>query len=570
MHKIVIVLVLVVLGCFVGKAQEPSRIGSNTQMLQDGDCYAVDQYMYYIPGGTKEVWRTDATDAGTVKVFDYSLLNPTVNHEPVGFVKMNGNIFFMLSINTDTVGLFKFDHVNTTPVLIRYFKTVHFAEAVNYNYFKGMIAYKNKLYFGAADYYTGSVVNNKGIELWCSDGTSTGTTMLRDILPGSLGFYTSSNPMYFVTIGNTLFFSALKQTGSGQNYHYVLYETDGTEINTVPYNFGSVVISSTSQNGIGDGAFIYKFLNGNCYIAFKSFLNTDQTNIYKIIPGQTPESNSFLRMSDFSWLNNKIVFGGIPYSNGISDTTGAELYTIDEDLNTLSITLIKNINVSSSQASSFPFGMEAIGGKLYFQGIEDATYTHQLYTTDLTTSGTVKVTNFTPEFENFTDYIRYNNQLYFNIKDSTIGNEPYRYNPATGLVEKWDIFPGQSAGVLNNGLMSANGNKFFTAGGVLYFEGYNNPLGFGIWKYGSSATGLVNQENQMRLNWYPNPANEYIQLSDNSACNTVMATDMQGRKYKLIKDKDEKFYLNKISKGIYFLQAIEGEKVIGLGKLIKE
>ena len=47
-----------------------------------------------------------------------------------------------------------------------------------------------------------------GTELWQSDGTAAGTTMVQDIYPGPLG----SNPTNFVVFGTTLFFTATDAT----------------------------------------------------------------------------------------------------------------------------------------------------------------------------------------------------------------------------------------------------------------------------------------------------------------------------------------------------------------------
>lgn len=63
-----------------------------------------------------------------------------------------------------------------------------------------------------------------GQELWKSDGTETGTVMVKDIYPGTA----SSNPVFLTNINDTLFFTATNGTNGEE-----LWKSDGTEAGTV-------------------------------------------------------------------------------------------------------------------------------------------------------------------------------------------------------------------------------------------------------------------------------------------------------------------------------------------------
>lgn len=63
-----------------------------------------------------------------------------------------------------------------------------------------------------------------GVELWKTDGTDAGTTMVKDINPGAFG----SNPVHFLAVGNTLYFQA-----SVEGIGFELWKTDGTAAGTV-------------------------------------------------------------------------------------------------------------------------------------------------------------------------------------------------------------------------------------------------------------------------------------------------------------------------------------------------
>ena len=60
-----------------------------------------------------------------------------------------------------------------------------------------LTAVGNTLYFEASD-------GTNGVELWKSDGTASGTVMVKDINSGS----NSGNPSYLTAVGNTLYFRA--------------------------------------------------------------------------------------------------------------------------------------------------------------------------------------------------------------------------------------------------------------------------------------------------------------------------------------------------------------------------
>src|SRR5262249_26350665 len=67
-----------------------------------------------------------------------------------------------------------------------------------------------------------------GRELGRSDGTAAGTFMVKDINPGSsYGFPLGSYPSYLTDVGGTLFFAANDSTGRE------LWKSDGTEAGTV-------------------------------------------------------------------------------------------------------------------------------------------------------------------------------------------------------------------------------------------------------------------------------------------------------------------------------------------------
>src|SRR5580765_1197602 len=80
-----------------------------------------------------------------------------------------------------------------------------------------LTALNGVLYFVAND----SVHGN---ELWRSDGTVTGTTLVSDIFPGSF----SANPTHLTNVNGVLYFVSYADTQGG----YAIWRSDGTTAGT--------------------------------------------------------------------------------------------------------------------------------------------------------------------------------------------------------------------------------------------------------------------------------------------------------------------------------------------------
>ncbi len=82
---------------------------------------------------------------------------------------------------------------------------------------RDLTAFGNVVIFSA-------IVEGLGRELWISDGTAAGTTLLKDVSPGA----SYGNPGWLTPMGGLIYFSAYDGSGSG------LWVTDGTPAGTVP------------------------------------------------------------------------------------------------------------------------------------------------------------------------------------------------------------------------------------------------------------------------------------------------------------------------------------------------
>ena len=102
------------------------------------------------------------------------------------------------------------------PTGTQLLKDINPGAAAAFNQSNFMTVCAGKLYFTADN-------GTNGYELWISDGTNAGTTMLKDIQPGTTG----SGPGNFTELNGKILFSATTTT-----YGNELWVTDGTSAGT--------------------------------------------------------------------------------------------------------------------------------------------------------------------------------------------------------------------------------------------------------------------------------------------------------------------------------------------------
>ena len=236
-----------------------------------------------------------------------------------------------------------------------------------------------RLFFSADNGVTGT-------ELWVSDGTTGGTSLLKDLNPGSA----SSAPDYLTVVGSRIFFSAKNASGPA------LWVTDGTTA-------GTVMVKSFSSSGTSSPRFLTAA--GNlCY-----FVGTDAA------------TGSELWVSDGTAAGTRLVADVWPGAN-----SSAPAY-------------LTNVNgtVFFSAQSSITTGT---GKKkqTVSTGVE-------LWKTNGTAAGTVLVKDIAPGSNHSlpTNLFAYNGVLYFSAHSGNVGNELMRSDgTAAGTVLIKDLVPG--------------------------------------------------------------------------------------------------------------------------------
>jgi len=185
----------------------------------------VNDTLYFVAGNDvngRELWKSDGTQEGTVLLRD---INPGTGSIFVDNMRVLGNVlYFTLSLfGGDNPGsqLWKSDSTGTTlvkeigggvlePIAFLVFREEKYLTSVG-----------NTLYFSANDGFS-------GIELWKSDGTSEGTVLLKNIKEDGFLSPKHSHPKELININGTLYFSA----DDGVNGRE-LWKSNGTETGTV-------------------------------------------------------------------------------------------------------------------------------------------------------------------------------------------------------------------------------------------------------------------------------------------------------------------------------------------------
>ncbi|MFN8417062.1 MAG: T9SS type A sorting domain-containing protein [Cytophagaceae bacterium] len=509
------------------------------------------------------IWQTDGTTPNT-SVF-LSTSNPISGYSPTAITTALGKIFFIHQINS-TKYLYVSD--GTSAGTIRLCKL---GSSSNTNLYEGMInepkVANNRLFFFADSSAT-------GIELWSTDGTFNGTSMIKDIISGSSS--SISNPRSTV-LNDKFYFTANNITNGGE-----LWVSDGTAANTeMVYDLHS---GSTST------AFMNKMFVFNNNIYFTSTVSGYQYGLYKSdgIVGTSPTlvSDNLTLTSNTFVFNNKIYFGATVYIPTTAALYG-DLYSISTNS---TITLESDLTQTSPEVVN---GMNYILGSAgdhiilsvsaQLSGIEPWSYNTLTSTANL-------LTDIRTGSANGLVIDNFSYETFFSNKISSIGNklvfiaQSQENGVSSGngshQEEVW-VTDGTSSGtgkalsklVLTNyqdyafySMKNFNGDVYMY--GCFYNAGSSVAK---LWKLRLGVTTNTLSKKSIDFNLYPNPTNDYFQFTNVPLGSDVRITDINGKivftkKYTSI---DDKIITSNFIKGIYFV-TIENEDTLSTKKLIIE
>lgn len=168
-----------------------------------------------------ELWKSDGTAAGTAMVKD---INPLGNSDPRELTNMGGTLFFVATDPVHGRELWKSDGSEGGTTMVKEINPGGALDPLRDNFPINLTPVNGTLFFEAFDL-------THGFEPWKSDGSADGTMLIRDIVPGPersipLGLYLE-NPSV-ANSGGTFFFSA-----TDSHHGAELWKSDGSASGTM-------------------------------------------------------------------------------------------------------------------------------------------------------------------------------------------------------------------------------------------------------------------------------------------------------------------------------------------------
>ena len=203
----------------------------------------------------RELWVTDGTAEGTKLIKD---INPNpggffdTSSSPSDFAEFDGKLYFSANDGSTGAELWVSDGTTEGTQLVKDINPEIFdngyIRAPEGSSIRDFTEFNDRLYFVADTQETGA-------ELWVTDGTTEGTQIVQDLLPGFRDFEAgfsaaySSYPNYLTVVGNELFFAAENESVGRELFKITTedLEPEKTETETETAS-GSVNVSKDGNN----------------------------------------------------------------------------------------------------------------------------------------------------------------------------------------------------------------------------------------------------------------------------------------------------------------------------------
>ncbi len=394
------------------------------------------------PARGYELWKSSGTNAGTTLV---KKIGPGLR----GLVNAAGKLYFLGNDGIHGDELWKSDGTAAGTTMVEDIYPGAAGSGAD-----SLVVLNNIAYFAAND-------GTHGTELWRSDGTAAGTYQVKDIYPGEERFFdwdtyqyqtriASSGPAGFTLVNGKLYFSANSTYGPGE-----LWVTNGTAAGTtlvkdifpgsdwdeIPYGSGSHSLTNLngtlyfiSTNGFGPRLWKSNGTNAGTTIV-KDVLARTLTRAGNWLyfwsndgqlwrsDGTTEGTSPVITIAEAYDGQFLASVGNVVYFTTAPASSGQELWRTD---GTAAGTYLLR-NISPGAASTEITSFAVLGSEFYFAAAPAGGFP-ALWKSNGTPAGTVKVSNLQAG-----NLVAMSGSLYFSGNDGVTGFELWRYNPATCL-----------------------------------------------------------------------------------------------------------------------------------------
>ncbi|QGJ70079.1 Hypothetical protein PBC10988_17680 [Planctomycetales bacterium 10988] len=401
-------------------------------------------------------------------------VNPMGNSQPYRLEEMNGTLFFTGFNGNSGQELFKSDGTSSGTEIVKMISP----SGGSPRYLTNV---SGTLFFNA---YGGDA---QGAELWKSDGTSAGTVLVKDI---DATYMRSSGPQELTNVNGTLFFRA-NEPSTG----FELWMSDGTSAGTVLVKDIDPNVDTGPFYDYPQSSFPDHLTNVNGTLFFTA---DDGSNGVELWMSDGTSAGTML-LTDINPFGdatpeNLINIDGTLYFSANSGANSSEVELWISDGTSLGTVLVKDINPGA--ANSNPANFTNVDGTLFFTA-DDGSNGVELWMSNGTSAGTQLVKDLTSGGDtSFGELINVNGTLFFVANDASSGLELWKTD-------------GTSAGTelvkdLNPGADDSSPEFLENVNGTLFFGANDGSSGYELWMSDGTSSGtiVVNDLNPMNDDFY--------------------------------------------------------------------
>ncbi len=304
-----------------------------------------------------------------------------------------------------------------------------------------------------------------GVELWRTDGTEKGTHLVADLVPGVAGVFDSfdqcanDEPSPPRVAGGTLWFLACVRVDSDD--HWQLWRSDGA------------TAEGPIETDIGWRTLV---AGGRLY-----FTRRDRERYTTTLAWRDGAREETLPLPLSPWaLDYALPIGAGVAVTGWQEATGLEPYSTDGTPE--GTRLLRDI--ASADASAEPADLTALGGALLFSA-DDGVHGRELWRSDASAAGTALVADIHPGAGGSgpEQLVVLGDAVVFTADDGVHGVELWRSDgTATGTWLVADVHPGATGSLPH---------RFHVAGDTLYFWADDGVHGRELWRSDGTPAGTA-------------------------------------------------------------------------------